>query len=153
MAPIPTSDRRPAPRSGFTLIELLIVVVMVGTLLSVALPRVSRTMQRDRVMRSAMVTQSMVDEATQLSSRLRVPVDVDWTGGRLIVTNRSTGAVLRSRPFGEGQDLRATVTMSPVAGITIFPTGRANAALSITLSGGDFTATVTRSVTGIVRRQ
>ena len=153
MAPIPPPDRQLRPRSGFTLIELLIVIVMVGTLLSVALPRVARTMQRDRVMRSALVVQSMLDEATQFAARLRVPVNVRFTSGRLSVTNRTTGAVLRSRPFGAGQDLRATVTISPTGGVTIFPTGRASAALSVTLSGGDFTTVVSRTATGIVRRQ
>jgi prepilin-type N-terminal cleavage/methylation domain-containing protein len=153
VGPDPTLNRRLRLRAGFSLIEILIVMIMVGALLSVALPRVSRTMQRDRVLRSALVVQSMIEEATQLSTRLRVPVDVDWTGGRLVVSNRATGAELRSRPFGEGQDLRATVTMSPVAGITIFPTGRADAALTITLSGGDYTTTVSRTSAGIVRRQ
>ena len=153
MAPIPMPNFRQRSRLGFTLIELLIVIVMVGVLLSVALPRVSRTIQRDRVMRSALVVQSMLDEATQFAARLRVPVNVRFTSGWLSVTNRTTGAVLRSRPFGAGQDLRATVTISPAGGVTIFPTGRASAALSVTLTGGDFSTVVSRTATGIVRRQ
>jgi type II secretory pathway pseudopilin PulG len=130
----------------------LIVIVMVGVLLGVALPRVGTTINRDRVLRSAAVAQSMLDEAGQFAARLRVPVDVDLVSGRIVVTNASTGAVLRSRPFGANQDLRATVAFSPASGITIFPNGRADAGLRISLSTDGFSTVVSRTPTGILRR-
>jgi hypothetical protein len=61
--------------------------------------------------------------------------------------------VLRQRNFGPGFDLRATLTLNPSGGITIFPNGRANAALSVTVSGAQLTQTFTRTAAGIVRRQ
>lgn len=142
-----------AYRAGFTLIEILIVMVMLGALLAVALPRVGRTITRDRVLRSAVVAQGMLDEATQFAARLRVPVDVDLSSGTIIVRNRETGEVLRARTFGADQDLRASVTFSPTGGITIFPNGRADAGLRISLSGGEYTTVVSRTPTGIVRRE
>ena len=155
MPSIPTNTRRSTSRPAFTLIELLIVIVVVGILLATALPRVGRTINRDRVLRSAVVVQSMLDEAGQSAARLRVPVDVKYvtTTGRIEVTNRSTGAVLRSRPFGASQDLRATVAFAPTAGITIFPNGRATAELRISLSTDGFSTVVSRTATGILRRE
>lgn len=153
MSPRPPTLRRTVPRPAFTLIELLIVIVMVGILLGVALPRVGTSINRDRVLRSAVVVQSMLDEAGQFAARLQVPVDVDLTSGSIVVTNRSTGAVLRSRPFGANQDLRATVAFSPVGGITIFPNGRADAALRISLATDGFSTVVSRTATGILRRE
>ncbi len=153
MSPVPSFSRRSASRPAFTLIELLIVIVMVGVLLGVALPRVGRTINRDRVLRSAVVVQSMLDEAGQFAARLRVPVDVDLVSGAIVVTNRSTGAVLRRRPFGASQDLRATVAFSPSAGITIFPNGRADSGLRVSLSTDGFSTVVSRTATGILRRE
>lgn len=146
---LPTFHRRP----GFTLIEMLIVVALVGVLLVVALPRVGTSVRQDRVQRAAMVTQGLLDEAALLAARRRAPVNVSVTGSFLQVTDRASGAVLRRRGFGAGQDLNATLTISPGTGATIFPNGRANAALQISLSGSGETVVVSRTTTGILRRQ
>jgi prepilin-type N-terminal cleavage/methylation domain-containing protein len=154
MSPSPSTRTAGRPRAGFSLIEILIVMVMIGVLVGIALPRMARTINRDRVLRSATVVQGMMDEATQFATRLRVPVTVTLSSGTITIANRSTGEVLRRRSFGNQQDLRATVSFNPVAGVTVFPTGRANADLVVTLTNeGGYTTTVTRTATGIVRRQ
>jgi prepilin-type N-terminal cleavage/methylation domain-containing protein len=142
------------PRRGFTLIELLIVIVIVGVLLGVAIPSVGRSINRDRVSRSAVVVHSMLDEAGQLAARLRRPVEVEFVAATrsIRLVDRDSGTVLRARSFADNQDLRATIAMTPSTGIEIFPNGRATAALTITLSGGGASSTVTRTATGIVRR-
>lgn len=152
MTSVPTINRRLPSRVAFTLIEILIVIVMVGILLGVALPRIGTQITRDRALRSAMVVEGMLDEATQFASRLKVPVQVAYASGTLTVSNRSTGATLRSRSFGAGQDLNATVAASP-ATITIFPNGRSDSPMRIALSNGGFSTVVSRTTTGIVRRQ
>lgn len=141
------------PRRGFSLIEVLMVVVLIGILLSVAIPSVGRQVTRDRVQRSAMVVQGMLDDAAAFAVRRRAPVQVTLSGGTLLVTDRESGDVLRSRSFGPEQDLRATLAMSPAAGITIFPNGRADSGLRINLSGGGASETVSRTPTGLVRRE
>lgn len=141
-------------RAAFSLIEILIVMIMVGVLVGIALPKMARTINRDRVLRSATVVQGMMDEATQFASRLRVPVTITLSSGTITIRNRVTNGVLRSRSFGNAQDLRATVSFNPTTGVTVFPNGRANAQLVVTLTNeGGYTTTVTRTATGIVRRQ
>lgn len=140
-------------RRGFSLIEVLMVVVLVGILLSISVPAVGRQVTRDRVIRSATVVQGMLEEASLAAARRRVPVTVTLSGGALRVTDRETNDVIRERTFGNDQDLRAALRMSPSTGITIFPNGRADSNLRIALTGGGASALVTRTATGIVRRQ
>jgi type IV fimbrial biogenesis protein FimT len=139
-------------RVGFSLIELLLVMTIVGLLLSIAVPNVGRQINSDRANRSASAIMGMLDEAGQLAARRRAPVTVKYVSGTLTVADRATGTAIRSRSFGPESDLRGTVTFSPSAGIEIFPNGRANAALTVTVTGGSASATVTRSATGILRR-
>lgn len=139
--------------AGFTLIELLIVVAMIGALLAVTIPNIGRQVNRDRVQRSAMVVQGMLDEASALAARRRSPVTVTLAGSELRIRDRATGNVIRSRAFGPNEDLRATLVMVPNTGITIFPNGRSNANVTITLTGSGGNSTITRTTTGIVRRQ
>ena len=61
--------------------------------------------------------------------------------------------MIRERDFGPGFDLRATLALDPSGGVTVFPNGRANAALTVTVSGTNISHTVTRTATGVVRLQ
>jgi prepilin-type N-terminal cleavage/methylation domain-containing protein len=147
------SSSKTRNRAGFTLIEILIVVVLVGIILGTAIPRVGTSVRQDRVNRAAMVTQGMIDEASLFAARRRTPVNVSVSGSVLQITDRATGAVLRQRSFGAGEELNATLAISPTTGVTIFPNGRANAALRIALSGSGESVVVSRTTTGILRRQ
>lgn len=149
-----TSNRAAVRRRvGFSLIEVLIVMIMVGVLLSTALPRVGRQINRDRAQRAAMVVHGMLDEAGAIAARIDTPVTVTYASGTLSIKNRATNEVYRARSFGSAQDLRATIALSPNIGVQIFPNGRANAALTVTLSYDTYSTTVSRSTAGIVRRQ
>lgn len=140
-------------RPGFTIIELLIVVVIAGILLAISANSIGRQIARDRVLRSATVVEGMLTEAGQLAIRRRSPVTLTLSGTTLQIGDRASGSALRTRNFGPGFDLRATLAMNPSTGITIFPNGRANSGVRIRVSGSDLDQTVSRTATGIVRRQ
>ncbi len=139
-------------RRGFTLIEVLIVVVVVGILLGTALPGLGRSVTQDRVRRAGTIVQGMVDEAARLAQRRGAPVTITISGNWLRVTDRNSGAVIKQRSFGPGQDINASLAIRPTTGITVFPNGRGTALLQISLSGGGESVVVSRTTTGILRR-
>lgn len=147
----PASPR--TARVGFTLIEMLVVVVIAGILISISAGAIGKQIARDRVLRSANVVQGMLTEASQLAVRRRTPVRVAVSGTSLQITDEATSTTLRQRNFGPAYDLRATLTAAPTAGVLIYPDGRADAALTVTVSGSGLTTVVSRTATGIVRRQ
>lgn len=146
-------------RAGFTLVEVLVVVVIIGILVTVSGASIGKQIAKDRVLRASTVVEGMLTEATQLAVRRRVPICVQQSGDVLQLTERpasggcADGTVVKSRGFGVGSDLTATLALDPAAGVTIFPNGRANAALTVTVAGEGLQLVVGRSATGIVRRQ
>jgi len=140
-------------RRGFSLIELLLVVVIAGVLLTVSGTAISRQISRDRVLRSANVAEGLLAEASQLAVRRGTPVRINVSGTALQLTDRNAGTILKQRNFGPGYDLRATLTASPDTGVVIFPNGRADGPIRIVVSGSGLSTTISRTATGIVRRQ
>ncbi len=146
-------NARSSARSGFTLIELLIVIVVAGILLGISGASIGKQIARDRVNRSASVVQGMLTEASTLAFRRHAPVRIVLSGNSLRIIDRATSAVIRQKDFGPGFDLRATLAISPSGGVTVFPNGRADASVRVSVSGQDLSLVVSRTATGIVRRQ
>lgn len=147
--------------AGFTLIEVLMVIIILGILVSIAGTSVGKQLSQDRVLRASTVVEGMLTEATQLAVRRRTPISICLRTGTTIlqIVQRPSGGTcadvttpLKSRGFGPGSDLEATLTMDPTAGVTIFPNGRANADLTVTVAGRDVQFQVRRTATGVVRR-
>jgi len=150
-----TGRRRGGRRGGFTAIEILIVVVIVGLVASFAVPSIATTVARDRVRRAQFVVAAQVELAFQYAARTRKPVTItlDASSGAFTIADRSSGTVYKAMNLSRtGAWALTAATISPSAGVTIFPTGIASAALTITLSNNAYSKTVSATIAGQVTK-
>lgn len=145
--------RRADARYGFSLIELLMVLSITGILIAIAATQIGRQLSRDRVLRAATMVQGVLVEASQLAVRRRTPMRVVLSGSSVQVRQRAGDTLVRQWRFDAASDMQATLAFTPSVGITIFPNGRADTTLAVVLTSSSGRATVTRSATGVVRRQ
>lgn len=151
---IQTGQRGVRRRSGVTMVESIIVIVVLGTMTSIALPRVSKDMQQRRVISASTAVNAQIPQAFSLAARQRKPVTLtyDAASGELRIADRSQSDSIYSR-----RALRATseymldsVTMTPSA-VQVFPNGVSSSAFTIRLVNGSFVRQVTVSRTGFSR--
>jgi len=142
-------------RRGFTLIETAIVIVIFGIVTAVTLPKVSPTVTKLSATRAANVVAQDLEQGFTLAQRQQKPVvltAVSSTNG-YTVTDRASGTVLSRRSFAAGNGLAMdSVTVAPTT-TTIFPSGYASSAVTVTLFSRGSTRTITASRTGLVNVQ
>ena len=146
---------RRARRGGFTAIEMLIVVVIIGVMAASSMPRISRIVGDERIRRLQAAVASDVELAFALAQREHKPVTITYnTSSKVLsITDRVSSTVLKTRYLGQSATFSTTaVTFAPSGGITIFPMGLATAALTVTVTNGNFTRTVTATRAGQVSK-
>lgn len=153
MAPAQKSRLMRISRAGFSLLEILIVMLVLGIAASFATPAVSRFIRHDRVNRAATLVLADFQNVFAVAGRQRAPVRLTANNSArtYTFTDRKSGALLQSRDFGSTSeyDLSALV-VSPTT-IDVFPNGVSSAALTATITGGNYSRTVTASTAGFVR--
>lgn len=150
-----TAWRSAGRQGGFTAIEIIIVLVILGLLAAVTLPGIGTTVARDRVRRAQYVVGSQMELAFQYAARVRKPVTVTLsTSTRVLrIADRATGTIYKQIDLSQTGPWALTgVSMTPSAGITIFPTGISTSAVSITLSNNAYSRTVAATIAGQVTK-
>lgn len=140
-------------RRGFTLAETLIVLVVLGTLFALGVPKLNRTSRHRRVMAAASALNADIPVAFSLAARQRKPVIVsyDAASGEIRVTDRANGTVYRRRALRSTSEYRLdSVTMTP-ASVQLFPTGVGSTAFTVRLVNGTYKRQIAVSRTGYTR--
>lgn len=141
-------------RRGFTVVESVIVFVVLGTMLSIGLPRMNQGIRQRRVIGAASALSADIPAAFAVAARQRKPVTLtyDAASGELRVTDRAKPDTIYIR-----RALRSTseymldaVTMTP-ASVQIFPNGVSSSAFTLQLANGSFVRQLTVSRTGFSR--
>lgn len=150
--------RRPGPRpwrDGFTAIEMIIVVVIIGLMATVSMPRISRLVAETRIRKLQEIVASDIEVAFASAQREHKPITVTYSTSTQVmsITDRVSGTVLKTRYLGQNTSMSTTaVTFSPSGGITIFPMGLATGTLTVTVSNGAYTRTITATRAGQVTK-
>src|SRR5688572_11267290 len=140
-------------RRGVTLVEWMTVIVILGTMFAIALPRLSDDMRQRRVIAASSALNADIPAAFSLAARQRKPVTIsyDAASGEVRVTDRATDSIYVRRP------LRATseymldgVTMTP-SSVQVFPNGVSSSAFTIRLANGTFVRQLSVARTGFSR--
>lgn len=146
-------DRR---RGGFTLVEILMVVVVLGTLAAIAMPRVSRAVSNAKVRETANIVAGDLEHAISLSARLRRPLVITWSGNQYVVRDRATAPAdtvrIRRNVGVTGDGGAQSIEFTPST-VLVFPNGLVSSAVEVQVTSNGFSRTITLSPAGMVRVQ
>jgi prepilin-type N-terminal cleavage/methylation domain-containing protein len=145
---IPVSRRR-----GVTLVEWMTVIVILGTMFAIALPRMSENMRQRRVISAANALSADIPVAFSLAARQRKPVSLsyDTESGEVRVIDIQSGSVYHRRPLGNTSEyMLDAVTMTP-ASVQIYPNGVSSSAFTIRVANGSFARQLSVARTGFSR--
>jgi type II secretion system protein H len=140
-------------RSGFTFLEMTIVVVILGVMTSLVLPRVTAASRSLRVAHAANVVAADLELAGALAAQRRTPLEfrVDPANPAYSVVTRDSGRVVMTRTLGAGSEWRLQSAAATPGSVTIFPGGTWSTNLRIVLTEPGHRRTVTVTRAGLVR--
>lgn len=147
---------RPGGRSrrGMTLTEMLVVVVLIGILAAVIVPRITRLTSRNKASEASAVIQRDLERAFSIAARLRRPVYIRADNAARIyqVTDVSGDTLRIIRNLTEKGEIGIqTMTFSPTT-VTVQPNGIASAPLTVTITSHGATRVVSMTRVGLIRR-
>jgi prepilin-type N-terminal cleavage/methylation domain-containing protein len=137
----PNSELRTPKSKGFTLIEVIVVMVIIGILAAVVLPRIDfgGTSSRSSVDGAANMIASDIRYAQEFAMANRVSKSVIFTSGSSVYTFNPTNNLDPSGQLPSGVTIGTTITFTfnslgePISG----------GGSSVTVSGGGVTRTIT----------
>jgi type II secretory pathway pseudopilin PulG len=109
------------------MIEMLIVIVAMGLISAVAIPKLGRQVSKYRLGRTTVVVAGDLEQALSMAARSRKPIRLTCcTGGMYTLTERNTGTVRLTRNLVNDSDYGVrTLTLTPnsITIIDFYPSG------------------------------
>jgi prepilin-type N-terminal cleavage/methylation domain-containing protein len=140
-------------RRGVTMVETMLVMVVLGTMLSIALPKMNEGVRQRRLIAATTALNADLPVAFSLAARQRKPVVLtyDAASGEIRVSDRLTDTIYVRRPLlATSEYMLDSVTVSP-SSVQLFPNGVSSAALTVRLYNGRFARQVTMARSGFTR--
>ena len=141
-------------RRGITLVEWMTVIVILGTMFAIALPKLGSSMRQRRVIAAGNALNADIPVAFSLAARQRKPVvlSYDATSGEVRVTDRARpDSIYYRRALGSNSEyMLDNVTMTP-ASVQLLPSGVSSSAFTIRVANGNYARLLTVARTGFSR--
>jgi hypothetical protein len=138
------------------MIELALVFTLIAIMSAMAIPRIARILQANRVNGVIATVASDMEQAFTLAARFRRPMRISCTCGTGIYTiaDRADGTIRLQRAAVGDMDL-GNMTLAfenpPLGVVDVFPSGVSTAQLQVRITLGASTRAVTLSTAGQVR--
>ena len=145
--------RPPARRTGFSMLEMLVVIIILGILVAIAIPKMAMIVRHERVNRAAQVVAQDLQNGFAMAGRQRLPVRLTFYPSQLkyVFTDRATGQMLQQRLLGKGTEFSITSLVSDNAIVDVMPNGIGSVTFKVTVANGDYSRDVRASSAGFVR--
>jgi prepilin-type N-terminal cleavage/methylation domain-containing protein len=142
-----------AARAGFSLIEMMVTVSMLGIMVGMVAPNVSKDISHSRVNSAASVVAGDLEQALSMAGRQRRPVRVviDGSAKEIRLMDRVSGQLISRRQLGGLTEYKLYSVSGAPATVDLLPHGVATASTIVTLSAGGYSRTVTMTRGGYVR--
>jgi Tfp pilus assembly protein FimT len=144
---------------GFTMVELALTLCVLGIMTAMMIPKIGRVMQATRIRRQTAIVAADLEQVATLAARYRKPMRLSCACGgpnayTYTVADLANPANIRlTRTLGVDSDLgRLTLNFAP-SPVDFYPSGVSSAALTVTITSGSSTRTVTLSTAGLMRIQ
>ena len=151
-APRGTSRLRAA--AGFSLPELLLVVVILGLLAAVGLPKINLITRKEKATRAVFQVQGDIERAFAIAARLRKPVRMVFTTSTRSyqVVDDVAGTVYLTQRLDRNSDVGVDAIESRPTSIKINPNGVASDTLNVEITSVNTTRQLSMTRVGLIRR-
>jgi Tfp pilus assembly protein FimT len=137
------------------MVELALTFTIIAIMAGMMIPKFGRIMEATRVNRSAAIVAADLEAAFTLSARYRKPMRLSCNCGSATYTvaDLTGGTVRLRRTLGEDSDLGSTTLTFSATPVDIYPSGVSTGALTVGISSGASSKTISVTTAGFVRIQ
>jgi hypothetical protein len=132
---------------------MLLVLIVIGLLVAISIPRMGLVMRHERVNRAAQVVVADLQNGFAMAGRQRAPVRLTFTAATktYVFSDRATGTVFQTRVMDNRSEYALSTLSASPSSIDVLPNGIGSVSLTVTLAQGDYSRTITASSAGFVR--
>ena len=132
---------------------MVAVMFIMGLLIMIAVPKIARIMQHERVNHAAQIVVADLQNGFAMAGRQRAPVRLTFTPATktYVFTDRATGKVFQTRVMNNGSEYALTTLSSVPTTVDVLPNGIGSTSFTVTVAQGNYSRTVTASSAGFVR--